>query len=125
MPSLRNVFFSRPSSSSSSPSDSPLVSERSLESRRRLTRQRKIRHVTEFDLGLQPIDDRSKSLPVSPNSGSRSPPNLRHWSLSAVPQPLPLPESPSLVKANDDFLSRGNGRGGAGGGNSSSSAMGR
>lgn len=115
MPFLKNVFLSKPSSSSSSsPTESPLSSTRSLGSRRKLTRQRKLRHVTEFDLGLQPVDDRSKSLPVSPNSGSLSPPNFRHWSVSAVPQPLPLPESLSGFKTSDISQSNGRGRGGEG-----------
>ncbi|KAL8128158.1 mitogen-activated protein kinase kinase kinase 5-like [Apium graveolens] len=118
MPFLKNVFLSKPSSSSSSsPSESPLSSTRSLGSKRKLTRQRKLRHVTEFDLGLQPVDDRSKSLPVSPNSGSLSPPNFRHWSTPAVPQPLPLPESHLGFKASE--VSQSNGRGKGGEGNSS------
>ncbi|WOG90680.1 hypothetical protein DCAR_0309924 [Daucus carota subsp. sativus] len=113
MPFLKNVFHSKPSSStSSSPSESPLSSTRSLGSKRKLTRQRKLRHVTEFDLGLQPVDDRSKSLPVSPNSGSLSPPNFRHWPVNAVPQPLPLPESLSGFKTGDSSQSNGRGRGG-------------
>lgn len=115
MPFLKNVFHSKPSSStSSSPSESPLSSTRSLGSKRKLTRQRKLRHVTEFDLGLQPVDDRSKSLPVSPNSGSLSPPNFRHWPVNAVPQPLPLPESLSGFKTGDSSQSNGRGRGGEG-----------
>lgn len=119
MPFLKNVLLSKPSSStSSSPSESPLSSTRSLGSKRKLTRQRKLRHVTEFDLGLQPVDDRSKSLPVSPNSGSLSPPTFRHWSASAVPQPLPLPESHLGFKTSE--VSQPNGRGKGGEGNSSS-----
>ncbi|KAK3025229.1 hypothetical protein RJ639_044577, partial [Escallonia herrerae] len=95
MPSLRNALTTSPTSSSSSPSDSPLNS-------RRLTRQRKLRHVSGEELGLKPGNDRSKSLPASPgsglDSGSRSP---GHWSMSAVPQPLPLPELHSPLKRND------------------------
>ncbi|KAF3446227.1 hypothetical protein FNV43_RR11406 [Rhamnella rubrinervis] len=62
---------------------------------RRLTRQRKLRHVTEQDLGL-PSAERSRSSPVSPDSSrnSRSPCRLvDHWSSFAMPQPLPLPGS--------------------------------
>lgn len=123
MPFLKNVFLSKPSaSSSSSPSESPLSSARSLGSKRKLTRQRKLRHVTEFDLGLQPVDDRSKSLPVSPNSGSLSPPNFRHWSAAALPQPLPLPESLSGFKTSDVPQSNGKGRGGEAGSSTSGNA---
>ncbi|KAK2992323.1 hypothetical protein RJ640_020316 [Escallonia rubra] len=97
MPSLRNALTTSPTSSSSSPSDSPLNS-------RRLTRQRKLRHVSGEELGLKPGNDRSKSLPASPgsglDSGSRSP---GHWSMSAVPQPLPLPELHSPLKRNDNL----------------------
>ncbi|KAK1405733.1 Protein kinase domain-containing protein [Heracleum sosnowskyi] len=88
MPSLKNVFFSCPSS----PPHSLLSSGRPLGSTRQLTRQHKYRHATESDLGLQPIEVLSKSLPVSPKRGSPSPNNVRHWSVPALPQPLPLPQ---------------------------------
>ncbi|WOG99009.1 hypothetical protein DCAR_0418355 [Daucus carota subsp. sativus] len=106
MPYTKNVFFSRPSS----PPDSPLSSEKSLGSRRQLTRQRKFRHATEFDLGLQPIEVRSKSVPVSPNRGSLSPTSFRHRSVPAVPQPLPLPDLSSFLKADDKLRVQINGR---------------
>ncbi|KAL8130892.1 mitogen-activated protein kinase kinase kinase 5-like isoform X2 [Apium graveolens] len=121
MPHLKNVFFSRPSS----PPDSPLISGRSLGSRRQLTRQRKYRHATEFDLGLQPVEVISKSLPVSPKRGrSRSPTNIRHWSVPDVPQPLPLPEPSSFFKESDDLKVQINGRGAVGESTSSSSFSG-
>ncbi|KAL1821919.1 hypothetical protein ACET3Z_016788 [Daucus carota] len=106
MPYTKNVFFSRPSS----PPDSPLSSEKSLRSTRQLTRQRKFRHATEFDLGLQPIEVRSKSVPVSPNRGSLSPTSFRHRSVPAVPQPLPLPDLSSLLKSDDKLRVQINGR---------------
>ncbi|KAJ9567579.1 hypothetical protein OSB04_003545 [Centaurea solstitialis] len=97
---------SSPCSSSSSPIENGGFA--SPQSQKRLTRQRKLRHVT-VDHFCMPEEeeedgggggDRSKSLPGSPNSDSesRSPQRLpqQHWSLSAVPQPLPLPN-------NDEF----------------------
>ena len=107
MPSFKSIF----SSSSSSPSDSPLKHGSNdtnffnngggrSESKRRLTRQRKLRHLADVDSRLN-RDDQSRSLPVSPDSGSPSPANLGHWSASAVPQPLPLPEFGALNKPND------------------------
>ncbi|XVF63981.1 hypothetical protein PTKIN_Ptkin09bG0130300 [Pterospermum kingtungense] len=65
---------------------------------RRLTRQRKLRHVTVDELGLKFTDiDRSFSSPCSPDTTtdarkSMSADRLDHWSSSAVPKPLPLPE---------------------------------
>lgn len=78
MPFLKNAL-------SSSPWDSPA-------SRKRLTRQRKLRHASDGELGLTQTHDRSKSLPVSPKSVSSRSRSPRHWSMSAVPQPLPLPD---------------------------------
>ncbi|KAL3505219.1 hypothetical protein ACH5RR_035060 [Cinchona calisaya] len=78
------------SSASTSPSDSPQP---------KLTRQRKLRHAGEDKLGLsRPV----KSLPASPDKGpssssvSRSSISPHHWSRSAVPHPLPLPEFSSV-----------------------------
>ncbi|KAM7514192.1 hypothetical protein LguiA_003775 [Lonicera macranthoides] len=109
MPTSYKNVFSSPSSACSSPSDSPLNSGGSPCSRRRLTRQRKLRHVSDGELGLRPStgNDRSRSLPVSPNSGSRSPHKHKreHRSMSAVPQPLPLPEEHSIVRLNDNLHS--------------------
>ncbi|KAJ8541063.1 hypothetical protein K7X08_001879 [Anisodus acutangulus] len=117
--SLSSSSSSTSSSSSSTPTDSPNT-RRIYGGGRRLTRQRKLRHVSDDDLGLRRpniqaliIDERSKSLPVSPDSyadfgsGSRSPhQHLLHGSKSssAVPLPLPLPELNSLHKQNSvDF----------------------
>ncbi|XP_031373373.1 mitogen-activated protein kinase kinase kinase 5-like isoform X2 [Punica granatum] len=103
--SRRAPAYSCSSSCSSSPTDSPFGDaarraagltamgdrRQSFSERRRLTRQRKLRHATDDELGLS----LSRSTPVSPESTpkSRSPPGgvNRRWS-TAVPQPLPLPE---------------------------------
>ncbi|XP_076939908.1 mitogen-activated protein kinase kinase kinase 5-like [Bidens hawaiensis] len=66
----------------------------SPQTKKKLTRQRKLRHLTLEDYCVPEEDVRgvSKSLPSSPISGSKSPHRLpQHWSSSAVPQPLPLP----------------------------------
>lgn len=90
---------SSPCSSSSSPCSSSINGGfSSPQSQKRLTRQRKFRHLTveNFFMPEEDDGDRSKSLPDSPNSPSRPLHRLpQHWSLSAVPQPLPLP--------NDEF----------------------
>lgn len=125
MPSLWKAFSlssssqhssssSTTASTTSSPADSPNT-RRIYGGGRKLTRQRKLRHVSDDDLGLRRpniqaliIDERSKSLPGSPDSyadfgsGSRSSHHhLRHCSnSSAVPLPLPLPELNSLPKQN-------------------------
>lgn len=90
--SIWSVFTSFSSSSSSSATTSPSNSPRKDYLKRRLNRQRKLRYVTEDGLGLCP-----QSTPVSPDDGSesRSP---HHWSKSAVPLPLPLPELISLQR---------------------------
>ncbi|KAK6160760.1 hypothetical protein DH2020_004141 [Rehmannia glutinosa] len=72
------------------------------EQKRKLTRQRKLRHVTDDELGLKSIgnDAGPQSCPVSPDSGpgpgsgARTPNHAGggHWSKSAVPQPLPRPQ---------------------------------
>ncbi|XP_058220980.1 mitogen-activated protein kinase kinase kinase 5-like [Rhododendron vialii] len=100
MPSLKGLFSSSsPSSSASSPRDSPPLGSE-LGSKKRLTRQRRLRYHTGVDLTV--LTDQSRSLPVSPDSGPRSLPNLSHWSVLAVPQPLPLPESTAAgLKQND------------------------
>ncbi|KAG8494175.1 hypothetical protein CXB51_011841 [Gossypium anomalum] len=64
---------------------------------RRLTRQRKLRHLTDDELGLRFGDiHRSFSSPCSPDAparmDSKSPERLEHWSSYAEPKPLPLPE---------------------------------
>ncbi|XP_055811285.1 mitogen-activated protein kinase kinase kinase 5-like isoform X2 [Solanum dulcamara] len=75
---------------------------------RRLTRLRKLRHVGDDEIDLQqPNNFGSQSMPVSPNSyknsGSSGSQSARcqqrcHWSKSAEPQPLPLPEINSVPK---------------------------
>ncbi|KAK4354696.1 hypothetical protein RND71_026890 [Anisodus tanguticus] len=73
---------------------------------RRLTRLRKLRHVGDDEIDLQP-NFGSQSMPVSPdsykNSGSSGYRSSRcqqscHWSKSVEPQPLPLPEFNSVPK---------------------------
>ncbi|XP_062098855.1 mitogen-activated protein kinase kinase kinase 5-like isoform X2 [Humulus lupulus] len=65
---------------------------------RRLTRQRKLRYVTDQELGITHLNERSsRSSPTSPDSDRKSSsPRARHWSFSAVPHPLPLPDSPMV-----------------------------
>ncbi|KAK9271230.1 hypothetical protein L1049_026820 [Liquidambar formosana] len=107
-----------PSSSPSSPSPSPydcshrkhdifgfnlIGNRRGLQSqRRKLTRQRKLRHVEDQELGLEVID-RARSLPVSPDSilGEQPPGGVDHWSSFAVPQPLPLPELSTIIRRRE------------------------
>ncbi|KAK8551920.1 hypothetical protein V6N13_120350 [Hibiscus sabdariffa] len=64
---------------------------------RRLTRQRKLRHLTDDEVGERFGDiHRSFSSPCSPDTpvgkDSRSPERLGHWSSLPEPKPLPLPE---------------------------------
>uniref|UniRef100_A0A2N9HL25 mitogen-activated protein kinase kinase kinase n=1 Tax=Fagus sylvatica TaxID=28930 RepID=A0A2N9HL25_FAGSY len=62
---------------------------------RRLTRQRKLRHVTDQDLGLgspDPSPDSTRKSRYSPTE---------FWSFSAVPQPLPLPGDYSLTRRSE------------------------
>ena len=98
-PSLRNIFShssssstTTPTSCSSSPCGSPLKQGSNdtdffknggrlgteTGSKRRLIRQRKLRHVTQDELSLCPTIDQYRSLPVSRGSGSRSPTHLSH-----------------------------------------------
>ncbi|CAA3025962.1 mitogen-activated kinase kinase kinase YODA-like [Olea europaea subsp. europaea] len=116
------------SSSSSSPSNPPLKGKskssndifknnscKNNEQGRKLTRQRKLRHATDDELGLRPgvFNERSQSCPVSPDSSSAWRPaseprtprraDVGHWSKSAVPQPLPLPELNSQPKQIDNL----------------------
>lgn len=130
MPSLWSAFSSSSSSSSSSRSNPPLKgksrssndifknsSNKNNGQGKKLTRQRKLRHATDDELGLRSavFSERSQSCPVSPDSvsawGPASEPrtpsraDVGHWSKSAVPQPLPLPlpESNSQPKQNDNL----------------------
>lgn len=93
-------FFSSISnnSTSSSPCGNPMNGgffSPQPKKKKQLTRQRKFRRVSaEFHV---PEDDdgdisKSKSLPDSPDFDLKSPRRSpQHWSFSAVPQPLPLP----------------------------------
>ncbi|GMI91193.1 hypothetical protein HRI_002788600 [Hibiscus trionum] len=72
-------------------------SNNQAQQQRRLTRQRKLRHLTDDELGSRFGDiHRSFSSPCSPDTppgkDSRSPERLDHWSSYAEPKPLPLPE---------------------------------
>ena len=58
---------------------------------RRLTRQRKLRHLTDQDVGFE----HPRSLPDSPDISAKPKSPLggsERWSSSPSPQPLPLPE---------------------------------
>ncbi|KAE9586787.1 hypothetical protein Lal_00005005 [Lupinus albus] len=85
------------SNSRSSHSDGSL--RQSLQ-QRRFTKQRKLRYLTDQDAGV----NSTSSLPASPlpsfNIGSCS----DHWSSSAVPQPLPLPETPLTHRSESTIL---------------------
>ncbi|XWS59073.1 hypothetical protein CRYUN_Cryun08bG0090900 [Craigia yunnanensis] len=101
MPNSRNFF---PFFSSSLPSSHSHLHDNSsnagnscnnqAQQQRRLTRQKKLRHVTDDELGLRFNDIYgSFSSPCSPDitaaRKSRSPDGSEHWSSSAVPLPLP------------------------------------
>lgn len=62
----------------------------------RLTRQRKLRHLTNQDTGFFHSDEFS-FLPGSPEFRSHG--GSDHRSFSALPQPLPLPEAPLTRRA--------------------------
>lgn len=109
------------SSSSSSAALRPEIhrSGSDVNSPRRLTRQRKLRYLSNQDLGgSYVVPEKSRSSPTSPeysNRNSRSPgadsiPNSRSTicdstrkscSSLPAPQPLPLPESPMLNRRPD------------------------
>ncbi|KAL2973976.1 hypothetical protein AAZX31_14G077500 [Glycine max] len=63
---------------------------------RRLTRQRKLRHLTHQDIGFFHSDE-SSFLPGLPEFRSHA--GSDHRSFSALPQPLPLPEAPLTRRA--------------------------
>lgn len=62
----------------------------------RLTRQRKLRHLTHQDIGFFHSDE-SSFLPGLPEFRSHA--GSDHRSFSALPQPLPLPEAPLTRRA--------------------------
>lgn len=79
---------------------------------RRLMRQKKLRHVSDEDIGLSSAES-SRSSPVSPDSSRNPRPSpgwwVGHWSSSAMPQPLPLPGS-SVPRRSDSNPVEGVGR---------------
>ncbi|KAJ4701817.1 Pkinase domain-containing protein [Melia azedarach] len=79
---------------------------------RKLTRLRKLRHVSDDEVGF-PLTDRSISSSCSPDSARKSPSpcGSDHWSSSAVPKPLPLPEFPFLRRPESSSSSPGRGFG--------------
>ncbi|XP_021820949.1 mitogen-activated protein kinase kinase kinase 5-like [Prunus avium] len=107
--SLRRPSASTSTSSVSSPSASSVSARKQdtggccEQSPRRLTRQKKLRHINDQDLCF-PLPEKSRSSPTSPEYSTRkstSPDReskSNHWSSSAAaaPQPLPLPESPVI-----------------------------
>lgn len=107
--SLRRPSASTSTSSVSSPSASSVSALKQdtggccEQSPRRLTRQKKLRHINDQDLCF-PLPEKSRSSPTSPEYSTRkstSPDRdskSNHWSSSAAaaPQPLPLPESPVI-----------------------------
>ncbi|CAN4115087.1 unnamed protein product [Withania somnifera] len=106
MPFARKAFslFSSSSASTSPSRESPKTYGGG---ERRFTRLRKLRNVGDDEIDLQPENVGSQSMPVSPNSyknsgtsGSQSSQYQQpcHWSKSAEPQPLPLPEFNSVPK---------------------------
>ncbi|RDX68248.1 Mitogen-activated protein kinase kinase kinase 5, partial [Mucuna pruriens] len=80
----------RSANSNKTSSPSPTIKQR------RLTRQGRLRYLTDRDAGLHSTN----SLPASPLPSFKSCSTSDHWSSSAVPQPLPLPESP-LIRRHD------------------------
>ncbi|XP_076918486.1 mitogen-activated protein kinase kinase kinase 5-like isoform X2 [Bidens hawaiensis] len=115
IPTFSSTFNSNydNNSSKSSPGDYSINGWLLLspQSKKKLTRQRKLRHLTLEDYCAPEEDVRgvSKSLPSSPISGSKSPHQLpQHWSSSAVPQPLPLPVDD--LRLPGEGYSGGNGR---------------
>ncbi|XP_040872171.1 mitogen-activated protein kinase kinase kinase 5 isoform X2 [Glycine max] len=67
---------------------------------RRLTRQRKLRYTSDKDAALHS----TTSLPASPLPSFKSASSSDHWSSSAVPQPLPRPDSPWIRRHDHHHL---------------------
>ncbi|PIN11235.1 MEKK [Handroanthus impetiginosus] len=116
---LSSSSNNRPLKGKSKSSNDIYMNKASDEQKRKLTRQRKLRHVTDDELGLKSggVTDGSQSLPVSPVSGSGPGSGARtphhggggcHWSKSAVPQPLPRPEMNNQLAQNDSYHPPGN-----------------
>ncbi|KAG6585640.1 Mitogen-activated protein kinase kinase kinase 5, partial [Cucurbita argyrosperma subsp. sororia] len=79
---------------------------------RRLTRQRKLRHLTDRDIRFE----QPRSFPDSPDLLSKSKTGLggsERWSSIALPQPLPLPEFFPIRNPESGSWSSGQGRGGS------------
>ncbi|KAF6143529.1 hypothetical protein GIB67_029698 [Kingdonia uniflora] len=125
MPWWQNTFSSSTTSSSttSSPSpsstSSPSPSPKQKYSFRRnwggyhhqprLTRQRKLRHLSDLEVGRFPLNNQFLlSENSSPVSATISP--ARSSSAAVVPQPLPLPESSLLSRRDSGSLASQSGR---------------
>ncbi|XP_027355560.1 mitogen-activated protein kinase kinase kinase 5-like [Abrus precatorius] len=79
------MSFSNSNNSNKPTSPSPTIQQR------RLTRQRRLRYMSDQDAGLG-LHPTSSSLPASPLPSFVK--SSDHWSSSAIPQPLPRPDSP-------------------------------
>ncbi|XP_073305499.1 mitogen-activated protein kinase kinase kinase 5-like isoform X1 [Primulina huaijiensis] len=120
MPSLWSAFSSSTSSTSSSSPANPSLKSKSKSSNdmlknssstcdqnKKLNRQRKLRYLRDDEVGQGRSSslDGSQSCPVSPASEllPRTTPHggFSHWSNSAIPQPLPLPEVAFQSRQND------------------------
>lgn len=99
--SSNDIFSNNSNSSSGSAGVDP--------KKKLLTRQAKLRHVSDEEVGINSAEG-SQSWPVSPDSGAGPTSGARtphraacgsHWSKSAVPQPLPRPELNHQLPQND------------------------
>ncbi|KAK0577617.1 hypothetical protein LWI29_035826 [Acer saccharum] len=79
---------------------------------RRLTRQRKLRYVTDDELGLSTVDrPHSSTSPPGSSWKSRSATGPGHWSSAPLPEPLPLPELKFLRRPKSSGSNPGHGLG--------------
>ncbi|KAK2660402.1 hypothetical protein Ddye_006935 [Dipteronia dyeriana] len=79
---------------------------------RRLTRQRKLRYVTDVELGLSTVDrPHSSTSPPGSSRKSRSATGPCHWSSAPLPEPLPLPELKFLRRPKSSGSNPGHGLG--------------
>ncbi|XP_040999224.1 mitogen-activated protein kinase kinase kinase 5-like isoform X2 [Juglans microcarpa x Juglans regia] len=111
-PSSSSLKSSSPSVSAPTHGDGALPTRRGQTqsfTQRRLTRQRKLRHPSDRDLGLQLSEGSYLSPPGSPKK-SHSWGESEHWSCSAVPQRLPLPELSSSWRPESTALNSGHAR---------------